>query len=138
MKPNKSILVGSNVFFSGFSDFVSKDTDVLEFIDESIIRHIRFKDKCVFQWKRYDADKMIDITLVRNFPMEVGKFLVPEVINELGLTISQLKRLQPLIDTLDDKHKYEKIIYDAYIKNNAFRLTKTQLKSAYKEYKKYR
>jgi hypothetical protein len=39
---------------------------------------------------------------------------------------------------MDEKHSYEKIIYNAYLENGAFFITKKQLNEAYEEYKKYR
>ena len=39
---------------------------------------------------------------------------------------------------MDDKHKYEKLIYDAYLKNNDFVLTDEQRIDAFNEYKKER
>ena len=83
-------------------------------------------------------NELIDITLFRNFPMEIGKFLVPEFIKEFKLSIDDLKRLEPIIIKLDDKHKYEEVIYNSYIENNAFYLTDKQLKNAYEIYLKYR
>lgn len=68
----------------------------------------------------------------------LGKFLVPEFNKEIGFTISHLKQLKPLVDKLDNKHLYEKVIYDSYILNNDFYLTEDQLMQAYNEYKKYR
>ena len=59
-------------------------------------------------------------------------------IKELGITIEDLKRLEPLLECLDEKHKYERIIYFSYIENNDFYLTETQLDQAYKIYKLYR
>lgn len=67
--------------------------------------------------------------------MQLGKFLVPTFIEAIGFTIDDLKKLQPLADNLDDKHKYEKVIYDSYIQNNDFTLTDKQLQKAYLEYK---
>lgn len=84
------------------------------------------------------VDEFISITLSNNTPMEIGKFLVPEFINEMNITIENLKQLEPLVSRLDDMHKYEKIIYDAYIENNDFYLTDEQLKDAYEIYIKYR
>lgn len=83
-------------------------------------------------------DEFIDITLQRNFPMEVGKFLVPDFIKELNVTIKDIKRLKPLIENLDEKHLYEKVIYDSYIENNDFFLTDEHLNKAYEIYLKYR
>lgn len=67
--------------------------------------------------------------------MQLGKFLVPAFVEAIGFTIENLKRLQPLVDSLDDKHKYEKVIYDSYIENGEFKLTDEQLQKAYLEYK---
>ena len=136
------MLVGSNVFFKDIEGFTSKDTDILEFVDNPTdfknVRQFKFPDKCVFQWRKMSIDKLIDITLSRNFPMEIGKFLVPEFIKEFKLSIDDLKRLEPIIAKLDDKHKYEEVIYNSYIKNNDFTLTDEQLNEAYKIYLKYR
>ena len=91
------MLVGSNVFFKDIEGFTSKDTDILEFVDNPTdfknVRQFKFPDKCVFQWRKMSIDKLIDITLSRNFPMEIGKFLVPEFIKEFKLSIDDLKRL---------------------------------------------
>lgn len=136
------MLVGSTVFFKSIEGFKSKDIDILELVDNptnfKVSRQFKFKDKCVFQWKRMSVDEFINVTLERNFPMEVGKFLVPDFINEIGISIYDIERLKPLIDSLDDKHKYEKIIYDSYLLNKDFYLTEEQIKDAYKIYKKYR
>lgn len=136
------MLVGSNVFFKDIEGFTSKDTDILEFVDNPTdfknVRQFKFPDKCVFQWRKMSIDELIDMTLSRDFPMEIGKFLVPEFIKEFELSIDDLKRLEPIISKLDDKHKYEEVIYNAYIENNAFYLTDKQLKNAYEIYLKYR
>lgn len=136
------MLVGSNVFFKDIEGFASKDTDILEFVDNPTdfknVRQFKFPDKCVFQWRKMPIDELIDMTVSRNFPMEIGKFLVPEFIKEFKLSIDDLKRLEPIIVKLDDKHKYEEVIYNSYIENNAFYLTDKQLKNAYETYLKYR
>lgn len=136
------MLVGSNVFFKDIEGFTSKDTDILEFVDNPTdfknVRQFKFPDKCVFQWRKMPIDEFIAMTLSRNFPMEIGKFLVPEFIELFNLSISDLKKLQPLVDMLDDKHKYEEVIYNSYVENNNFYLTGKQLKNAYDVYKKYR
>ena len=96
------MLVGSNVFFRKIEGFTSKDTDILELVDNPIgfknVRQIKFKNKCVFQWRKMPINELIDMTLSRNFPMEIGKFLVPEFIELFNLSISDLKKLQPLVD----------------------------------------
>ena len=136
------MLVGSNVFFKDIEGFTSKDIDILEFVDDPTdfknVRQFKFPHKCVFQWRKMPIDELIDITLFRNFPMEIGKFLVPEFIKEFKLSIDDLKRLEPIIAKLDDKHKYEEVIYNAYIENNDFVLTDEQRQKAYRVYNKYR
>lgn len=67
--------------------------------------------------------------------MQLGKFLIPTFIEAIGFTIEDLKKLQPLADNLDVKHKYEKVIYYSYIENGEFKLTDEQLQKAYLEYK---
>lgn len=136
------MLVGSNVFFKNIEGFTSKDTDILEFVDNPTdfknVRQFKFPDKCVFQWRKMSIDELISITLSRDFPMEIGKFLVPEFIQKFNLSIEDLKKLQSLVDQLDDLHKYEKIIYDSYIENNDFYLTPEQISRAYSIYLLYR
>lgn len=136
------MLVGSNVFFKDIDGFNSKDVDILELIDNPIgfknNRWIKFTHKDVFQWRRMPIKEFIEITLSNNIPLEIGKFLVPEFIKEFNLSINDLKKLQPLIENLDNKHKYESVIYYSYLQNNDFYLTDEQLMEAYKIYIKYR
>lgn len=136
------MLVGSNVFFKDIDGFNSKDVDILELIDNPIgfknNRWIKFPHKDVFQWRRMPIKEFIEITLSNNIPLEIGKFLVPEFIKEFNLSINDLKKLQPLIENLDYKHKYESVIYYSYLQNNDFYLTDEQLMEAYKIYIKYR
>ena len=79
-------------------------------------------------------DELIDITLFRNFPMEIGKFLVPEFIKEFKLSIDDLKKLEPIVAKLDDKHKYEEVIFRSYLENNDFTLTNKQREEAFRIY----
>ena len=136
------MLVGSNVFFKDIEGFTSKDIDILEFVDNPTdfknVRQFKFPDKCVFQWRKMPINELIDITLSRNFPMEIGKFLVPEFIKEFKLSIDDLKRLKPIITKLDDKHKYDEVIYNPYIENNDFILTDKQRQNAFETYTMYR
>ena len=70
--------------------------------------------------------------------MKLGKYICPEFIEYIDLTINDLKKFDKLFDKVDDRHKYQKIIYDSYIQNNSFYMTNDQLRLAYEEYKKYR
>lgn len=136
--------VGSTYFFSGYPGFQSKDIDEIEFEEEpklyKNVMQFRKKDKsqCLFKWRKMTADEFVEYALKSKLPMEIGKFLVPEVAEYLGFTISHLKKLTPVVERLDNKHKYEKIIFDSYLENNKFYLTQEQRDAAYIEYKEAR
>lgn len=121
--------VGSTYFFKDYPSFISKDIDEVEFEENpklyKYFMQFRKTDgsRCLFKWKKMSADEFVKYMLNTKTPMEIGKFLVPEVANYLGFTIEHLKQLQPVIDKLDNKHKYEKIIYDSYIENDDFYMT---------------
>lgn len=135
------ILIGSTVFFSSFDDFKSKDKDYILLVDNpdgfNFVRQTS-GSYCLFEWKKMSADEFVDYTLTKGPAMQLGKFLVPEFVTAIGFTIEHLKRLSPLVEKLDSKHAYEKIIYDSYIENNAFTLTADQLNAAYLKYKEVR
>ena len=138
----KTIIVGSTYFFKDIEGFKSKDIDRVVLVDNpngfNYVRQTSGSGSCLYEWKRMNADEFVDFTLKSNIPMSVGKFLVKEFCEEIGFTITHLIKLAPQFNKLDDKHTYEKIIYDAIISNNSWTLTEEQLTSAYEEYKKYR
>ena len=131
--------MGSQYFFSQYSDFNSKDIDEIEIIDTNEFQNMRQltgKGKCLFQLKKLNnADDYINKALESKLGMVIGKFLVPEFCQEIGMDINDLLKLAPLLKLLDDQHEYEKIIYDSYIENNSFTLTNAQRERAYKSYK---
>jgi hypothetical protein len=49
-----------------------------------------------------------------------------------------LLKLKPLIDTLDEAHLYEQVIYESYLINGDFYLTQEQRDLAYTKYKEAR
>lgn len=136
--------MGSQAFFSEYPDFEPSDIDEIEFEEKPRMYRnflqIRAKNKkrCYFKWRKMSADEFVEYTLNSNVPMELGKFLVPEIAEHLGFTIEHLQRLLPVAERLDSKHQYERIIYDAYIANQGFYLTQEQRDKAYEEYKKER
>lgn len=135
------ILMGSRYFFSEYPDYHSHDIDKIELQDTNdykYVRIIRGQGKDYFFFKRKPKEEMIQDALKQELAMVVGKFLVPEFCQEIGFTIEDLPRLQPLIDRLDEKHLYEKIIYEAYLNNGSFTLTQEQRDQAYEEYKRLR
>lgn len=136
--------VGSTYFFSNYPGFQSKDIDEIEFEEEpKLYRNVlqfrkRDKSRCLFKWRKMTADEYVKYALESKLPMEIGKFLVPEIGEYLGFTIEHLKRLKPVVEKLDPKHAYEKVIYDSYIENDAFYLTDEQRREAYQIYKSKR
>lgn len=131
--------VGSNAFFNNIKDFNAHDVDTLILIDNpidfKIQRQIRLNGNCIFEWKRMTPKEYIDYHKKCNCGMFIGKFLVPDFVNEIEFTINDLQELECLLDKLDDKHLYEKLIYKYYIENDNFYLTDEQLNNVYKIYK---
>jgi hypothetical protein len=104
------------------------------------VMQFRKKDKsrCLFKWRKMSADEFVDYALKSKVPMEIGKFLVPEVSYFLGFTIDHLKKLQPIVEKLDKKHEYEKVIFYSYLENGDFTLTYEQRMAAYTVYRETR
>lgn len=136
------ILIGSQYFFSCYDDFASKDIDELQIVDTNEflqMRQITGMGKCLFQLKRHQSkEDYIAWALQSNIGMVIGKFLIPEFCEAIGFTIEDLPRLVSLLTKLDDKHKYEEIIFNSYLENGSFALTNEQREQAYKSYKNSR
>lgn len=136
--------VGSRAFFEGMPGFNPRDIDEVEFEEnpkfyKNVMQfRARNKGRCLFKWRKMSADEFVEYTLRSKLPMEIGKFLVPEVAQYLGFTFNHLQRLAPVVDRLDGKHLYEKIIYDCYIMNGAWKLDEESKWRAYEVYLKYR
>ena len=139
-------IVGSNAFFTGMVSFSPNDNDRLILVDDAsecgipfkTHSEMRLKGNCYFFYKRLPKDEMIDNCIASKDPMVVGKFLVPAVARDLGLTIEDLRRLDGVMLLLDDRHKYEEVIFRAYLENNDFVLTDEQRQEAFETYSKYR
>lgn len=137
-------IVGSSAFFSRYSNFHPKDMDTLVFVKNTLGNHPVLRivsndsNDDTFYCKTGTKEELIDTALSIGLPMGAGKFLVPEVAEYLKLTVEDLKQLEPLFSSLDAKHSYEKLIYEAYLHNNAFVLTDKQRNAAYREYRKTR
>lgn len=133
------ILIGSKYFFSCYPDFVGNDVDEIELVNTTEfaqMRQITGRGKCVFQMKRHkNKQAYIDWAVKSKMGMVIGKFLVPEFCKAIGMKVTDLPKLAVLIDRLDAKHQYEKIIYDSYIENGSFTLTDEQRARAYQSYK---
>lgn len=139
---NNLILTGSTLWFADIPGFVPGDTDYIKIVDNPIgfnfVKQTGRTRTCYFEWKRMSPQEYIDYALSRGPAMQLGKFLTPEFVAEVGFTIEHLKQLKPLTDKLGPKHAYEKIIFESYIENNAFTLTQAQKLKAFEEYKKAR
>lgn len=139
----KRILVGSRAFFRDIPGFSSKDSDYVEFIEKSkLVKHFcQVQDMNgfdVFQVVKEPIEDMIAWNVEHLNPMAAGKFLVPEFSREVGFLPEMLEKIKPMIDKLDEKHGYEKIIYEAYLENGEFILTPEQKEKAYNEYRRVR
>lgn len=135
---SKLILVGSTYFFGDYPDFKSKDKDFVKLVDSpEEFKYFRQTSGsyCLFEWKRMSVSEFIEYSLNQGVAILVGKFLVPEFVNEIGFKIEDLIKLKPLIDNLKKRHLYEKIIFDSYLENKAFALTDEQRLRAYENYK---
>ena len=135
------ILMGSRYFFQEYPDFSSHDTDTIEIVNNDEFKNVRIirgRGKDYFFFQERSKEQWILDTLAADLPMVVGKFLIPEFVREIGFTIKDLPRLKPQFDKLDEKHWYERIIYNAYLENGDFVLTQEQRDQAYAEYKRSR
>jgi hypothetical protein len=127
-----------------YPGFTPKDYDEVIFEKEpNLYRNVmqfRKHDKtyCLFKWRKMTPDEFVEYTLNSRLPMEIGKFLVPEVAEYLGFTLEHLEKLRPVSNRLDGRHLYEKVIFDSYLENGGFFLTDEQRNAAYKLYKRYR
>ena len=133
--------MGSTYFFKDYPNFFPNDTDYVELITDDSVKGlmiIRGHGEDVFLYRKKDKEDMIKDALKSDLGMVLGKFLIPEFNEELGFTVEDLPRLEPLLSKLDEKHKYEEIIFNAYIKNQAFTLTQKQRDKAFDSYKESR
>ena len=139
MKPVRQFKIGSSYFFDGYDDFISKDYDDLCIMDEFVfpgrVMNMKVKGRDVFMFRDMDKQGFLDDVSESEVYMKVGKFLIPEFNEYIGFTIEDLKSIMGFFDKLDEKHTYEKVIAESYIKNGGFFLTDDQRASAYGEYK---
>ena len=139
----EKILVGSTYFFSEYPEFHSKDCDYVILVDDNdefkFCREIHITNKkCIFQVVKKDPKEIIERINKGNSPMQIGKFLVPEFNEIIGFKFEDLSLLEPSIWKLDEKHTYEKVIYEAYKQNGDFVLTQEQRDEAFEAYRKTR
>ena len=139
----KQIKIGSSAFFDTQEGFSSKDTDWVCLVDSHVgfgksVRVMLGNDDVIMYHRDTKKEDFMNDVLQGDNPIKVGKFLVPEFIEYFGVTIEDLKTMKDVVEQLDDKHCYEKIIYDSYINQGNFELKEDILNKAYKEYLRYR
>lgn len=142
MKPIKKFTVGSKAFFDGMPGYKPHDTDILCIMDVwdvegTDILNMKLNREDVFFTRNMSKEEFIQ-NAFEEHPMRIGKFMVPEFAEYIGFTISDLKRLKPILNKMDDKHKYYVVIYNSYLKNKTFKLTEEQRQIAFDTYKKER
>lgn len=142
MDNTKRFVVGSKAFFSSFEDFKPHDTDVVMMLDNppkgKVFQKLRMRKTDYFIYKTMSKYDLVHLCITRMVPMYASMFLVPEFAESIGFTIGDLDLLQNVFYHIDDKHTYEKMIYDFYRQNNGFYLTDDQLKAVYEDYKSKR
>ena len=142
MTPIRTFIIGSSAFFSGMEGYVPKDIDELNIMDEFPfyfnVLNGRKNGRDVFFYRNMNKEDFIKDTLKSGVTLRAGKFLVPEFAEYLGMTIRDLRKLHSFFNRMDEKHRYEGVIYRAYLENGDFYLTDEQRQAAYDEYKKAR
>ena len=142
IKTLRTFIIGSQPFFNCYDDYTVHDIDKLCIMSHGLNGKnsflIRKDAEDYVLYPNLTKGEFIEEDTKENDGVKVGKYLIPEFAEYIGLTIDDLSKVKPLIDNLDAKHKYEKVIYDAYIENNAFKLTDEQRDRAYEEYKRAR
>lgn len=141
------IKIGSAPFFENYLDYVEHDTDYMLFVDEVGSKVIKIhitedgrREDYFYYKKGITKEELIarELEDCKKKPCHAGKFLIPKVVEEFGITLEDLQLFEDSFNNLDDKHTYEKVIYDAYITNNDFVLTDEQRDEAYNDYKNKR
>ena len=121
------ITIGSRAFFEGMEGFHPKDTDLLILQAKPsgyrYVKQIHMSGRCIYYWRLMAGVEYIDYALQKG---------------PVGISVSDLQRLHPLIDRLDRAHHYEQVIFESYIANGSFSLSTGQRCAAFAEYKKFR
>lgn len=136
----KKILTGSRAFFNEFEDFNPHDTDyILLFKTSADIYKVAKSGNIDYFYKTEEnflKNLYNDLKNNKFNKMCICSVLVPSIQRYFNYTLDDIKFIEEFIPLLDDKHKYLGIIYNSYKENNKFELTKKQLNTAYKSYKK--
>lgn len=132
------ILVGSRAFFGGVNGFKSDNRNFVKLVTNSAPLRIESKlsvhGNIIYRLLREPASVMVQKAIESGNGLLFGNFLVPAFAKEIGLTIDDLKKLQPLVSKLSSKHNYQAVILSHYIANGSFSLSDEQRNEAYNAY----
>ena len=132
------ILVGSRAFFSGIEGFKTGNRNFIKLVTNNALLRIESKlsvhGNIIYRVLREPAAVMVQKALDSGNGLLLGNFLVPAFAKEIGLTIDDLKKLQPLASKLNGKHNYQAVILSHYIANGSFSLSDEQRTEAYNAY----
>ena len=139
MKEIARFKMGSSYFFSSLPGYTVKDEDELilmtEWIPEDInVMHLMDGKRDLILVKEMTKKEYIQDAINSGVPMRAGKFLCREFAIYIGLNLKELETLRQVFENMDDKHRYQKVIFEAYISNGGWWLTDEQLNNAYTEY----
>lgn len=150
--------VGSYPFFKNYRNYICHDRDILRFVSDIDIKYeslcenrkylvIREDDKDIFIYKKMSREEYLnyifcDMRMKNDDDLEYiyedFSLLCPDLVKYYNITVDDIRPLKKNFEHKNDKHKYQKVIFDSYIENNGMYLTQEQLDKAYEEYKKYR
>lgn len=135
---NTRFLVGSRAFFSGIDGFKSDNRNFLKLVENQSALNVESKlsihSNITYRLLREPARQMIERVAKSGNALLVGNFLVPKVARAIGATVADLQPLEPLLENLQDKHKYQAVIFRAYQASGSFSLTDEQRQEAYEAY----
>jgi len=139
-KPILTFITGGHYFFCNMEGYITHDIDEINILDNfpkvnAKVLCIKNKEKDIFFIANLSKEDAIKNLMTSDQPMRIGKFLTREYSQHIGLTLNDLKEMSSIFDVIDKRHKYYKIIYDAYFENGDFVLTDEQRKKAFEEYK---
>ena len=98
MKPILTYIIGSSYFFKDYEDYHQKDNDELcimdrfpDFIKNTNVLNMKKEGNDVFFYRNMGKEEFLRETLESKIPMKVGKFLIKEFSEYLGVTLEDLK-----------------------------------------------
>lgn len=145
----KKFIAGSFYFFKDMPGYNLHDLDYVIITDETFVdyHHIYWIENGIaqdrFYWKKNTPEwHIMQMLNEKSFALDIARFLIQGVAEELGITIDDLMKLKHIVNKLktdfNGKYDYYRLIFNAYIENNAFILTDKQRMLAYDSYRNSR